>query len=60
MRVREVLQGVRHCAMRMRCECYGRNTDNVLRDLTHAGAWGQCVTVRSDNKQKTSLCNNCA
>ena len=31
---------------------FGRNADNVLRDLSHAGAWGQCVTVHSDNKQK--------
>ena len=27
-----------------------RNADNVLRDLSHASAWGQCVTVHSDNK----------
>ena len=26
---------------------FGRNEDNVLRDLSHAG---QCVTVHSDNK----------
>ena len=29
---------------------FGRNADNVLRVLSHAGAWGQCVTVHSDNK----------
>ena len=29
---------------------FGRNADNVFRDLSHAGAWGQFVTVHSDNK----------
>ena len=38
----------------------GRNADNVLRDLSHAGAWGQCVTVQHDNKTATRLRNNCA
>ena len=32
---------------------FGRNADNVLRDLSHAGAWGQCVTVHHDNKTAT-------
>ena len=37
---------------------FGRNADNVLRDLSHASAWGQCVTVHYDNKTATRLCNN--
>ena len=33
---------------------FGRKADNVLRDLSHAGAWGQCVY--SENKTAQQLC----
>ena len=39
---------------------FGRNEDTVLRDLSHAGAWGQCVTVHYDNKTATRQRNKCA
>ena len=39
---------------------FGPNADNVLCDLSHAGAWGHCVTVHYDNKTATRLRNNCA
>ena len=35
------------------CRCKGSMCDCTrFRDLIHASAWGQCVTVHSDNKLK--------
>ena len=34
----------------------GQNAINVLRELKHATAWTQCVTVHSDNKLKKLMC----
>ena len=31
---------------------FGPNADNVLRELSHAGAWGPCVTANCDKKSK--------
>ena len=51
MPVRGVIKFCKVCDIaRKGVNVFGRNADNVLRDLSHAGAWGQYVSVHSDNK----------
>ena len=47
-----IRRGVMYDIARRGVSVFGRNADDVLRDLSHPSAWGHCATVHYGNKKK--------